>query len=68
MSKFKVAKMSCGHCTAAIENSIIALDPQAEVLCDLNERTVYVIGDADTQALLGAFAEAGYDAVQIADK
>lgn len=61
MSRFSVPDMSCGHCTAAIEKAIKALDPKAAVSCDLDTRTVAVESRLGAQAVSDAIRNAGYD-------
>jgi len=61
MSNFSVPEMSCGHCTAAIEKSIKALDPAAKVACELDTRTVQVESNLSDSALSDAIRDAGYD-------
>ncbi|WP_040819409.1 heavy-metal-associated domain-containing protein [Litoreibacter arenae] len=60
--KFHVPKMSCGHCTAAIQKGIKAKDPTAEVTTELETRNVLVtsrLAQADVQQ---AILDAGYEA------
>ena len=64
--KFNVPDMSCGHCTAAIEKAIKALDAGALVTCDLSERSVRVRADLSQDAVSGALMEAGYVSSPIA--
>ncbi len=66
MTRFSVPDMSCGHCTAAIEKAIAAIDPAAKVSCDLDARTVDVDSSLNQQALSGAIREAGYEATTLA--
>ncbi|SFP84519.1 heavy-metal-associated domain-containing protein [Tranquillimonas alkanivorans] len=61
MTKYKVEKMSCGHCTSAIEKSIRSVDPAAQVDCDLSDRTVQVDSALDDDAIRNAIREAGYE-------
>ena len=61
MSSFNVPKMSCGHCTAAIEKAIKAIDPTATVSCDLGTRTVAVESFLSDRAVSEAIRNAGYD-------
>ena len=61
MSRFTVTNMSCGHCTAAIEKSIQAIDPTATVACDLATRIVTVESFISDRAVSEAIREAGYD-------
>lgn len=63
--QFNVPEMSCGHCTAAIETSINAADPDAKVTCDLAQKRVKVataLSQADVEA---AIRQAGYDAALV---
>jgi len=59
---FSVPKMSCGHCTSAIENGIKAKDPSAVVATDLELRLVTVQSALEQAAVQQAIVEAGYDA------
>lgn len=62
MPVFKVEGMSCQHCVAAITRSIQALDGVAGVEVDLASGVVRVASNVAAQALLRAFADAGYAA------
>lgn len=57
---FTVDGMSCGHCVKAITQAIRALDPQAQVRVDLNERRVEVESDRSRVALADAIRDEGY--------
>ncbi|MBD3624968.1 MAG: heavy-metal-associated domain-containing protein [Rhodobacteraceae bacterium] len=61
MNSFNVPEMSCGHCTAAIEKAIKAIDPTATVSCDLGTRTVAVESFLSDRAVSEAIRNAGYD-------
>ncbi len=61
MNSFNVPEMSCGHCTAAIEKAIKAIDPTANVSCDLGSRTVAVESFLSERAVSEAIRDAGYD-------
>ena len=61
MLRFNVTGMSCGHCTAAIEQAIKALDPQAEVATDIKLARVSVQSTATAAQLSAAIANAGYE-------
>jgi len=65
MIRFDVPDMSCGHCTAAITKAVGAVDPAASVDCDLTTRIVAVESAVDTDTLLLAIKEAGYEAKAI---
>ena len=60
--KLSVPGMDCGHCKAAIERALTALDPQATVSVDLPARTVEVESGASQQMILAALKAVGYDA------
>ncbi len=59
--KFQVPEMSCGHCTAAIEKSILAADPAAVVATDLETRVVNVVSTASPDSIAAAIRKAGYE-------
>lgn len=60
--KFNVPDMSCGHCTAAIDKAVKAIDPAADVSSDLPSRTVTVISAQDAATVQAALRDAGYPA------
>ena len=60
--KFNVPNMSCGHCTAAIENAVKTADPQAAVECDLSTRHVRVDSALTADEVRAIIRDAGYDA------
>ncbi len=64
--KFSVPKMSCGHCTSAIEKSIAAADPAAGVTCDLQSRNVTVTTGKSAADIAAAIKKAGYDSELLA--
>jgi len=59
---FNVPKMSCGHCTSAIEKGITAKDASAVVATDLDLRLVTVQSDLSQTEVQAAIADAGYEA------
>jgi copper chaperone len=61
MTKLNVPGMSCGHCTAAIEKAIMAIDPTAKVSCDIGAHAVDVESFLTERALTEAIRSAGYD-------
>ena len=66
MTRFDVPEMSCGHCTAAIEKAIKAIDPTAKVTCDTDARKVDVESILNPRALTEAIRSAGYDVTTVA--
>lgn len=62
MMMFSVPKMSCGHCTASIEDKILDADEGADVQCDLGARKVTVDTVLDAAAVLIAIEAAGFEA------
>lgn len=60
--KFHVPDMSCGHCTAAVDKAIKAIDPDATVDTDLTSKTVTIASAKDAAALQAALQDAGYPA------
>ena len=61
MSSFNVPDMSCGHCTAAIEKAVKAIDPTATVSCDLGTKEVSVESIVSDHAVSEAIRDAGYE-------
>jgi len=62
MTRLIVQNMTCGHCKAAVERAITALDPAAQVAVDLPGKTVDVTSGVSTEALIAALSGEGYDA------
>ncbi len=60
---YRVEDMSCGHCTAAVEEEVGAVAGVSSVSADLATKLVVVAGDAlDDGAVRAAIDEAGYAA------
>jgi copper chaperone len=59
---FSIPDMTCGHCKAAVERAIAAVDPAAKVDVDLATHTARLETSADSARLIAALAEAGYAA------
>ena len=59
---FSVPRMSCGHCTSAIEKGIKAKDPSAVVTTDLDLRLVTVQSNLTQSDAQTAIVGAGYEA------
>lgn len=59
--KFSVPKMSCGHCTSAIEKAVKEADGSATITTDLSDRTVTIQGNMPTDELSNVINGAGYE-------
>lgn len=62
MVKFSVPKMSCGHCTASIEEKLLDADEGAEVTCNLETKIVEVDSVLDAAEIQAAIKAAGFEA------
>ena len=61
MIVLNVKDMACGHCSAAINRAVMAVDPRATVHIDLSTQRVEVHSlEADAVRLAEAIADAGY--------
>jgi copper chaperone len=65
--KFDVPGITCGHCRTAITDSIHGIDPTAEVVVTLSDKTVAIKGQLTTEQARLAIMHAGYEAVQVVD-
>jgi len=52
--------MSCGHCVNAVTKAVQAVDAQAVVNVDLEQKTVKVESGAPLDAVVAAIVDAGY--------
>ncbi len=59
---YTVPGISCGHCKAAIEGEVGALDGVESVIVDIDAKQVSVVGSATDEAVRAAIVEAGYEA------
>jgi len=66
MFRFKIAKMSCGHCVASIERAIKGVDSQAAVSVDLGRKEVAIRSTAEERLISGALRSAGYEGQALA--
>ena len=58
--KLSIPDMSCGHCKAVVEKTIIDMDSEADVAIDLASRTAEVRTSLPEGAILNALAAEGY--------
>lgn len=59
---FDVPEMSCGHCKARIESTLLGNGKVENCSVDLNSGTVSVESELKPEKLEELFDEAGYDA------
>jgi len=57
-----VRGMSCEHCEQTVEEALAAVEGVTAADADRESETATVDGDADTDALVEAVADAGYEA------
>lgn len=62
MITYSIPDMSCGHCKAAVEKAVKALDAGAALDFDMTARRVSVQTSAPEAALLAALAAEGFPA------
>ena len=64
MLRYKVAKMSCGHCVRAVTDAVHGVDASARVDVDLKSGEVQVASSVAGAAdrIAQAIGAAGYDA------
>jgi copper chaperone len=60
-TSYHVPAISCGHCKAAIEGEVGALDGVESVVVDIESKQVTVVGSATDDAVRAAIVEAGYE-------
>ncbi|OBJ02197.1 heavy-metal-associated domain-containing protein [Mycobacterium sp. 1465703.0] len=67
-SEYRVSGMSCGHCEAAVHSEVVQIPGVDGVTVNAATGTLVVTSaqPIDTDAVLGAVDEAGYEAVLVA--
>lgn len=66
MLRFKIAKMTCGHCAASVERAVKSVDPQAAISVDLARQEVAIQTTAEERLVAGALRSAGYESQAVA--
>jgi copper chaperone len=63
MIKLKIEGMTCGHCVKAVTEALSEV-PGVDKVVDVNlqQQEAVVSGNPQPEALVGAIAEAGYEA------
>jgi copper chaperone len=63
MTKLKIEGMTCNHCVRAVTEALGQVPGVDKVIdVSLEQKQAVVSGNADVAALIGAVAEAGYEA------
>jgi copper chaperone len=65
MTTFHIPDMSCGHCKATIDKTIIVLDPKAQISFDMEARQVALDSAIEAEKVQAALAKAGYAATLV---
>jgi len=60
--KLIITGMTCGHCVASVKKALEAVPGVTGAAVELASGEAVVEGDADTDALLAAVREEGYEA------
>ncbi len=60
--KYHVPDMSCGHCKASIEKAIATLDTGANVIVDLESKTIVVSTTKPSADVIAKLADVGFSA------
>lgn len=63
--KFSIPDMTCGHCKAVVERTIIDIDSDASVVVNLGSHTAEVETTAPAEAIIEALKTEGYAAERI---
>jgi copper chaperone CopZ len=65
MIALTVNDMTCGGCVASITRVVKGLDPDANVLANVETKRVDIESVVDTDAVIAAIANAGYHPVAV---
>ncbi len=63
--KLSITGMSCGHCVAAVEKSIAAVEGVEDAVVSLDEGSATVNGAVTVDTLIAAITDAGYSATEL---
>jgi len=61
-----IPRLNCGGCVRGVTRAVQAVDPAAEVACDLQTQHVTIRSQADPAKILAGLAEVGYPGRQVA--
>tara|TARA_R100000935_G_scaffold50830_1_gene76971 strand:+ start:2448 stop:2645 length:198 start_codon:yes stop_codon:yes gene_type:complete len=65
MTTYSIPAMSCGHCKATVEKTVLGLDPAATLSFDMPARTVAIVSGRDDALMRAALKDAGYPAAMV---
>jgi copper chaperone len=65
MTTYSIPEMSCGHCKATIEKTVLGLDPAAALTFDLQARQVSIDTTTPLASLQSALKAEGYEATAL---
>jgi len=66
--EFLVPRLNCGGCVRGVTRAVKAVDPEAEVVCDLQTQIVRVETAAAPEPILASLAEVGYPGRPVAPR
>lgn len=58
--EFFVPRLNCGGCVRGVTRAVKAVDPGAEVVCDLQSQLVSVTTTSAPEKIFASLAEVGY--------
>ncbi len=60
MIELTLPDMTCGHCVKTVTGTVMKLDSNAQVQCDLSSHTVRIETTQSAEVVARALAEEGY--------
>jgi copper chaperone len=66
--EFLVPRLNCGGCVRGVTRAVKAVDPEAEVVCDLQTQVVRVATSAAPEPIFASLAEVGYPGRPVAPR
>ena len=58
--EFLVPRLNCGGCVRGVTRAVKSVDPDAEVVCDLQTQIVSVATKSGPEPIFASLAEVGY--------
>jgi copper chaperone len=66
--EFLVPRLNCGGCVRGVTRAVRAVDPDAQVACDLQTQIVTVETTAAPEPIFASLAEVGYPGRPLASR